>query len=220
MNRKVPKYLHPISISIYGGTICSLATFIGSPGIYSVGKTLDFADGFIARKYNLQTKIGAIFDPLVDKYSTYFPLAYMYCFGDLELSVFDSIFIGGNILVDYYKQVKRQNPIQTIRDVLSGNHQTEIGISEDKCKANYLGKIKSVSQAIGTGIVISKSSSLFDTENYIKNLSPEIIEIIQTHGIYSCFGIALAFGLMSIPKINTKAKSIVKKVTKKTMLGI
>ena len=208
MNKEIiSKYLHPINITTLGGIMCLSSATIGSPIIYTAGKILDLVDGSVARNCDLQTKLGAIYDPLIDKASTYLPLSYLSFSGDLKLSGIELTFIGANLIMDSYKQIQRQNPLQTILDVLNRNYDTNVELSESSCRANTLGKIKSISQGIGTGIAISETSSVFNIENYaLENISPEMVDIIQTNGIYSCFGLSLAVGLMSIPKIRGMLK--------------
>ena len=196
-----PKYIpHPIHITTLGGILsAAVAPIIGSSSTYTIGKIFDYADGKVARKYNLQTNLGAVYDPLIDKLSTYSPLIYLYSCSDLNLLGFEIGVIGANLCIDSYKQIKRQNPADTIKDFLSQSFEIKEEALKENYKANTFGKWKSGFQALGTGIAISTVPSWFNIENQLLEKIPDkIIDPIQTYGIGASFSVALGLAGISL----------------------
>jgi CDP-diacylglycerol--glycerol-3-phosphate 3-phosphatidyltransferase len=119
--------LYPInSIGLYWQTY-----LVGS--LFTIVSLTDFIDGYLARKYNLQSTLGEILDPLADKMlitSTFIALLYI---GKIEpWSVF---------LI-----LSREYFITGIRIILA-SHKVDI-------KSSFIGKIKTVAQMFAIGFAI------------------------------------------------------------------
>lgn len=108
-------FLHKINVSPNTLTLVGLIfIFIGSffiiqgmfllAGVFIlVGNLCDALDGYLARKYNQQTQMGAFLDSVIDRYSDVIPiLALMYSFRNDDLFfIFSSLALIGSYMTSY-----------------------------------------------------------------------------------------------------------------------
>ena len=117
---------------------------IGPAVIYGLTAFTDFLDGKIARKYGLVTDFGKFIDPLADKFmvigSMLGLLALMFLEGRAPQG---SIFIWLVLLILF-----RELAVTSLRLVVAGK-----GKKVDLA-ANLFGKLKTVSQMVGTVVII------------------------------------------------------------------
>lgn len=111
--------------------------------VYIVTALTDMLDGKIARKYNLVTDFGKFIDPLADKFmvisSQIAIMAYMFLTGE---SLEGIIFLVVVLLI-----LLRELGVTSLRLVVAGNSGIVVA-------ASMLGKIKTVSQMVGTVVII------------------------------------------------------------------
>lgn len=112
--------------------------------IYALTALTDMLDGKIARKYNLITDFGKFIDPLADKFmvlgSSVAILAYMFIKGEKTEGL---VFIWLVLIILF-----RELGVTSLRLVAAGK-KTGKDLS-----ANIFGKLKTVSQMVGTVIII------------------------------------------------------------------
>ncbi len=111
--------------------------------VYIITALTDMLDGKIARKYNLVTDFGKFIDPLADKFmvlgSMFAILAWMLLRGcDVQAIVY--VFVALVILL-------RELGVTSLRLVVAGNEGIVVA-------ASMLGKIKTVSQMVGTVLIL------------------------------------------------------------------
>lgn len=103
----------------------------------------DMLDGKIARKYNLVTDFGKFIDPLADKFmvigSQIAIMAYLFLIGESTEAL---IFMGLVLLI-----LLRELGVTSLRLVVAGKSGIVVA-------ASMLGKIKTVSQMVGTLVII------------------------------------------------------------------
>ena len=162
------------------GSIIGVALFI-------IASLTDMLDGKIARKYNLITDFGKFIDPLADKFmvigSMLAILAKMFMMGDFTLG---KIFIWLVLIILF-----RELAVTSMRLVVAGN-----GVKVDLA-ANLFGKLKTVSQMVGTVVIIVEPIIPFFKENHI--LSYVFIAVMAITTIGSGVNYFKAY----LPHINT-----------------
>ena len=111
--------------------------------VYGVTAFTDMLDGKIARKHNLVTDFGKFIDPLADKFmvlsSMIAILAWMFLRGETVMAL---IFVWVVMLI-----LLRELGVTSIRLVVAGKSGIVVA-------ASMLGKIKTVSQMIGTVVIL------------------------------------------------------------------
>lgn len=123
-------------------------------GIFAIAGGTDLLDGYIARKYNCATKLGAFFDPLADKILNNSLLITLLYLGVFPLWIVLAIFIRELFFDAFYKLAVLNNVF---------------------IKANYPGKIKSLFLTFGIlfgelYLAINSGLNIFELESvYIQN---------------------------------------------------
>ena len=111
--------------------------------VYIITGLTDMLDGKIARKYNLVTDFGKFIDPLADKFmvlsSMIAILVWMMLIGNYTLAM---VFVWVVLVI-----LLRELGVTSLRLVVAGKSGIVVA-------ASMLGKIKTVSQMIGTVIII------------------------------------------------------------------
>ena len=111
--------------------------------IFVLTALTDMLDGKIARKYNLVTDFGKFIDPLADKFmvigSQIAIMAYLFLIGESTEAL---IFMGLVLLI-----LLRELGVTSLRLVVAGKSGIVVA-------ASMLGKIKTVSQMVGTLVII------------------------------------------------------------------
>ena len=117
--------------------------FVVPAAIYGLTALTDMLDGKIARKYNLITDFGKFIDPLADKFmvlsSMISILAWMILRGNNTLAL---VFVWVVLII-----LLRELGVTSIRLVVAGKSGIVVA-------ASLLGKIKTVSQMVGTVLII------------------------------------------------------------------
>ena len=130
--------------------------FIVPAVIYIITGLTDMLDGKIARKYNLVTDFGKFIDPLADKFmvlsSMIAILVWMILLGNVTLSL---VFVWVVLII-----LLRELGVTSLRLVVAGKSGIVVA-------ASMLGKIKTVSQMVGTVIIIVEPTVPFFCENHI-----------------------------------------------------
>lgn len=136
------------NISVWG--------FIIPAVIYVITGLTDMLDGKIARKYNLVTDFGKFIDPLADKFmvlsSMIAILVWMMLLGNTTLAL---VFVWVVLII-----LLRELGVTSLRLVVAGKSGIVVA-------ASMLGKIKTVSQMVGTVIIIIEPIIPFFSENHI-----------------------------------------------------
>ena len=136
------------NISVWG--------FIVPAIIYIITGLTDMLDGKIARKYNLVTDFGKFIDPLADKFmvlsSMIAILVWMLLLGNVTLAL---VFVWVVLII-----LLRELGVTSLRLVVAGKSGIVVA-------ASMLGKIKTVSQMVGTVIIIVEPIIPFFSENHI-----------------------------------------------------
>ena len=124
--------------------------------IYVLTGLTDMLDGKIARKYNLVTDFGKFIDPLADKFmviaSMISILVWMLLRGEI---LFSLVFVWLVLIV-----LLRELGVTSLRLVVAGKSGIVVA-------ASMLGKIKTVSQMVGTVVLIIEPIIPFFSENHI-----------------------------------------------------
>ncbi len=111
--------------------------------IYALTALTDMLDGKIARKYNLVTDFGKFIDPLADKFmvisSMVAILVWMLLRGDKTLAL---VFVWVVLII-----LLRELGVTSLRLVVAGKSGIVVA-------ASMLGKIKTVSQMVGTVVLL------------------------------------------------------------------
>lgn len=135
-------------ISVWGYIVPAL--------IYGLTALTDMLDGKIARKYNLVTDFGKFIDPLADKFmvlaSMISILAWMLLRGEKVQAL---VFIWVVLII-----LLRELGVTSIRLVVAGKSGIVVA-------ASMLGKIKTVSQMVGTVVLIVEPIIPFFSDNHI-----------------------------------------------------
>ena len=129
-------------------------------------------DGKIARKYNLITDFGKFIDPLADKFmvlsSMISILVWMILRGNVTLAL---VFVWVVLII-----LLRELGVTSLRLVVAG--QSGIVVA-----ASMLGKIKTVSQMVGTVVLIVEPMIPYFSENHI--LSYVVMAIMAFTTLFS-----------------------------------
>ncbi len=124
--------------------------------IYAVTALTDMLDGKIARKYNLVTDFGKFIDPLADKFmvisSQIAILVWMLLNGETALAL---IFVWVVVLILF-----RELAVTSLRLVVVGKSGIVVA-------ASIFGKVKTVSQMLGTVIILLEPLIPYFSENHI-----------------------------------------------------
>ena len=124
--------------------------------IYIITGLTDMLDGKIARKYNLVTDFGKFIDPLADKFmvisSQIAILVWMLLRGEQLLAL---VFVWVVLVI-----LLRELGVTSLRLVVAGKSGIVVA-------ASMLGKIKTVSQMVGTVVMIVEPIIPFFSENHI-----------------------------------------------------
>ena len=143
--------------------------FIVPALIYILTGFTDFLDGKIARKYNLVTDFGKFIDPLADKFmviaSQIAILVWMLLRGEILLA---KVFVWVVLLILF-----RELGVTSIRLVVAGKSGIVVA-------ANMLGKLKTVSQMVGTVVLIVEPIIPFFCDNHILSYSFMAIMSVTT----------------------------------------
>lgn len=124
--------------------------------VYGLTALTDMLDGKIARKYNLITDFGKFIDPLADKFmvlsSMISILVWMILRGNTTLAL---VFVWVVLII-----LLRELGVTSLRLVVAG--QSGIVVA-----ASIFGKIKTVSQMVGTVVLIVEPMIPYFSENHI-----------------------------------------------------
>ena len=124
--------------------------------VYGLTALTDMLDGKIARKYNLITDFGKFIDPLADKFmvlsSMISILVWMILRGNVTLAL---VFVWVVLII-----LLRELGVTSLRLVVAG--QSGIVVA-----ASIFGKIKTVSQMVGTVVLIIEPMIPYFSENHI-----------------------------------------------------
>ena len=125
--------------------------------LYGLTALTDMLDGKIARKYGLVTDFGKFIDPLADKFmvlgSMLAILAWMFLRGETLQGM---IFVWLVLIILF-----RELAVTSLRLVVAGKKK-KVDLA-----ANMMGKLKTVSQMVGTVIIIVEPIIPFFSENHI-----------------------------------------------------
>ena len=128
--------------------------------IYIITGLTDMLDGKIARKYNLVTDFGKFIDPLADKFmvisSQIAILVWMLLRGETTLAL---VFVWVVIVI-----LLRELGVTSLRLVVAGKSGIVVA-------ASMLGKIKTVSQMVGTVVMLVEPIIPFFCDNHILSYS-------------------------------------------------
>ena len=124
--------------------------------VYGLTALTDMLDGKIARKYNLVTDFGKFIDPLADKFmvigSQITMLVWMLLMGQTTLAL---VFVWVVLVI-----LLRELGVTSLRLVVAGNSGIVVA-------ASMLGKLKTVSQMVGTVVILVEPLIPFFSENHI-----------------------------------------------------
>ncbi len=125
--------------------------------VYALTALTDMLDGKIARKYNLVTDFGKFIDPLADKFMVLASMIAILTVMVLEGEVLLSLIFVWVVLVILLRELA----VTSLRLVVAGNSGIVVA-------ASLLGKLKTVSQMVGTvGIILEPIIFPFSAENHI-----------------------------------------------------
>ncbi len=137
--------------------------------IYIITGLTDMLDGKIARKYNLVTDFGKFIDPLADKFmvlgSMFAILVRMMLDGETTLAF---VFVWVALII-----LLRELGVTSLRLVVAGKEGIVVA-------ASMLGKIKTVSQMVGTVVIIVEPILPIFCENHILSYAAMIIMTFTT----------------------------------------
>ena len=105
--------------------------------LFFVAGLTDYFDGYLARKYNAESQLGEILDPIADKILIVFILIGL----SVELDSFVIAFLGSLIIA-------REIGVSALRDYSSRNNKSH------KTKVTYLAKIKTSVQLFSLGLYL------------------------------------------------------------------
>ena len=151
---------------MHGGTLLGC---IVPAAIYIITGLTDMLDGKIARKYNLVTDFGKFIDPLADKFmvlgSMFAILVRMMLDGETTLAF---VFVWVALII-----LLRELGVTSLRLVVAGKEGIVVA-------ASMLGKIKTVSQMVGTVIIIVEPILPIFCENHILSYVAMVIMTFTT----------------------------------------
>lgn len=124
--------------------------------IYALTALTDMLDGMIARKCNLVTDFGKFIDPLADKFmvigSQIAILLWMMLRGQVTLAL---VFVWVVLII-----LLRELGVTSLRLVVAGNAGIVVA-------ASIFGKLKTISQMVGTVVILLEPLIPFFSENHI-----------------------------------------------------
>lgn len=124
--------------------------------IYIITGLTDMLDGKIARKYNLVTDFGKFIDPLADKFMVIASMITILVWMILnEQTTLALVFVWVVLLI-----LLRELGVTSLRLVVAGKSGIVVA-------ASMLGKLKTVSQMVGTVVLIVEPLIPFFNENHI-----------------------------------------------------
>ena len=137
--------------------------------VYALTGLTDMLDGKIARKYNLVTDFGKFIDPLADKFmvigSAIAILVWMMLNGETKLAL---AFVWVVLII-----LLRELGVTSLRLVVAGKSGIVVA-------ASMLGKIKTVSQMVGTVVILMEPVIPFFCENHILSYACMLIMAFTT----------------------------------------
>ncbi len=140
--------------------------------VYALTALTDMLDGKIARKYGLVTDFGKFIDPLADKFmvlaSMITILLWMALRGEMTQAI---VFVGVVLVI-----LLRELAVTSLRLVVAGKSGIVVA-------ASMLGKIKTVSQMVGTVLILAEPMIPFFSENHI--LSYVVMAIMAFTTLFS-----------------------------------
>ena len=156
--------------------------------VYILTALTDMLDGKIARKYGLVTDFGKFIDPLADKFmvlsSMITILVWMMLRGEVTLAI---VFVWVVLVI-----LLRELGVTSLRLVVAGKSGIVVA-------ASILGKIKTVSQMVGTVVLIVEPVIPFFSENHI--LSYTVMGIMAFTTLFSGLDYLKAY----LPYIDTNS---------------
>lgn len=156
--------------------------------VYILTALTDMLDGKIARKYGLVTDFGKFIDPLADKFmvlsSMITILVWMMLRGDVTLAL---VFVWVVLII-----LLRELGVTSLRLVVAGKSGIVVA-------ASMLGKIKTVSQMVGTVVLIVEPVIPFFSENHI--LSYAVMAVMAFTTLFSGLDYLKAY----LPYIDTNS---------------
>ena len=154
--------------------------------IYALTALTDMLDGQIARRCNLVTDFGKFIDPLADKFmvigSQIAMLVWMLLRGEKMLAI---IFVWVVLII-----LLRELGVTSLRLVVAGNSGIVVA-------ASLWGKLKTVSQMVGTVIILVEPLIPFFGENHILSYAVMLVMLVTT--LFSGLDYLRAY----LPYINT-----------------
>ena len=142
--------------------------------IFIITGLTDMLDGKIARKYNLVTDFGKFIDPLADKFmvigSQIAILVWLLLLGE-EFFIPAMVFVWVVLII-----LLRELGVTSLRLVVAGKSGIVVA-------ASMLGKLKTVSQMVGTVVIIVEPIIPFFNENHI--LSYVVMAIMTFTTLFS-----------------------------------
>lgn len=124
--------------------------------IYVLTALTDMLDGQIARRYNLVTDFGKFIDPLADKFMVLSSMISMLVWMILRNEVVMSIIFVWVVLIILLRELG----VTSLRLVVAGKSGIVVA-------ASWLGKIKTVSQMVGTVIILIEPMIPYFCDNHI-----------------------------------------------------
>ncbi len=133
--------------------------------IYIITALTDMLDGMIARKYNLITNFGKFIDPLADKFMVISSMiailvwlllpSYINSYNLFNDYTLPTVFLAVVLVV-----FLRELGVTTLRMVVNDSASMVVA-------ASWLGKIKTVSQMVGTVVILAEPLIPFFSDNHI-----------------------------------------------------
>ena len=137
--------------------------------VYALTGLTDMLDGKIARKYNLVTDFGKFIDPRADKFmvigSAIAILVWMMLNGETKLAL---VFVWVVLII-----LLRELGVTSLRLVVAGKSGIVVA-------ASLLGKIKTVSQMVGTVVILMEPVIPFFCENHILSYACMLVMAFTT----------------------------------------
>jgi CDP-diacylglycerol--glycerol-3-phosphate 3-phosphatidyltransferase len=124
--------------------------------VYALTALTDMLDGKIARKYGLVTDFGKFIDPLADKFMVLASMITILLWMALRAEMTQAVVFVGVVLVILLRELA----VTSLRLVVAGNSGIVVA-------ASMLGKIKTVSQMVGTVLILAEPMIPFFCENHI-----------------------------------------------------
>ena len=112
--------------------------------IYALTALTDMLDGKIARKYNLVTDFGKFIDPLADKFMVLGSMLAILAWMFLRCQITQGMIFVWVVLIILFRELA----VTSLRLVVAGK-KVKVDLA-----ANMMGKLKTVSQMVGTVLII------------------------------------------------------------------